>query len=164
MRTIATEPLTAGAFATFGQVIDLPAEFGRTYFSEALGNGRPGAKPSLSLTQSRPLAAPKLEAVKMERHEFSSQSFVPINVSRYLVIVAPHGPDGQPDPARLKAFLARGDQGITYGMNVWHHPSTALDRPAKFAVFMWLDGGRGDEEFVDLPAPVTITFPTLSAT
>jgi ureidoglycolate lyase len=161
MRTIATEPLTATAFAPFGQVIEQPADFRRVYFSDALANSRQAAKPSLSLTHARPLATPELAAVKMERHEFSSQSFVPIDVSRYLVIVAPHGADGRPDPARLKAFVARGDQGVTYAMNVWHHPSTALDRPARFAVFMWLDGGSGDEEFVDLPAPITITFPPL---
>jgi ureidoglycolate lyase len=162
MRTLATEPLSAAAFAPFGQVIEHPADFGRVYVSEALANGRPGAKPSLSMTHSRFLSTPHLEAVKMERHEFSSQSFVPVDVSRYLVIVAPHGTDGRPDPARLRAFVARGDQGVTYGMNVWHHPLTVLDRPGRFAVYMWLDGGRGDEEFVDLPAPVNITFPPLA--
>ncbi len=161
MRTIATEPLTAVSFAPFGQVIEHPADFDRIYFSEALGNARGGAKPSLSVSHARSLATAHLVATKLERHEFSSQSFVPIDVSRYLVIVAPHGADGQPDATRLKAFLARGDQGVTYGMNVWHHPMTALDRPARFAVFMWLDGGRGDEEFVDLSEPIAIAFPAV---
>jgi ureidoglycolate lyase len=45
-------------------------------------------------------------------------------------------------------------------MNVWHLPLTVLDRPASFAVFMWLDAGRGDEEFVDLPAPVAVEIPS----
>jgi ureidoglycolate lyase len=159
MRRIACTPLTAAAFASFGEVIERPADFARVYFSGALANGRDGAKPSLSLTRARPLAASRLEAVKMERHEFSSQSFVPLDVARYLVIVAPHGADAKPDNSRLRAFLARGDQGVTYGMNVWHHPLTVLDRPGQFAVFMWLDGGRTDEEFVDLPEPIAIEFP-----
>ena len=159
MRRIACESLTAAAFAAFGQVIERPADFGRVYFSDALASGRAGAKASLSLTRSRPLAASRLEATRMERHEFSSQSFVPLDVSRYLVIVAPHVAGGWPDSGQLRAFLARGDQGVTYGMNVWHHPLTVLDRPAQFAVFMWLDGGRGDEEFVDLPAPIAVDFP-----
>jgi ureidoglycolate lyase len=159
MRRIACTPLTAAAFAPFGQVIERPTEFSRIYFSEALLNGRSDAKPSLSLSKGRPLVGSLLEATKMERHEFSSQSFVPIDVSRYLVIVAPHGADGKPDSTHLQAFLARGDQGVTYGMNVWHHPMTVLDRPSMFAVFMWLDGGRGDEEFVDLPAPIAIDIP-----
>ena len=161
MPTIAALPLTASAFAPYGQVIERPAGAGRIYSSEALATSRAHAKPSLSIAHMPALAATRLDAVKMERHEFSSQSFVPIDVSRYLVMVAPHGKDGRPDHTRLTAFLARGDQGVTYGQNVWHHPMTALDRPASFAIFMWLDGGRGDEEFADLPHPVTITFPAL---
>jgi ureidoglycolate lyase len=159
MRTISTEPLTAEGFRAFGEVIERSEGFGRAYFSDALANARAGARPSLSLTHSPPLATASLTATRMERHEFSSQSFVPIDVSRYLVIVAPGGGDGRPDPARLRAFIARGDQGVTYTMNVWHHPLTVLDRPARFAVFMWLEGGRGDEEFVDLPTPITVSFP-----
>lgn len=160
--TIAAEPLTAAAFAPFGQVFERPHEFGRYYASEALANGRAAAKPSLSFSRSRPLEATQLTAVKMERHEFSSQSFIPIEVSRYLIVVAPHGANGQPDAKRMTAFVARGDQGITYGMNVWHHPSVVLDRPALFGIFMWFEGGIGDEEFVDLASPVTITFPKQS--
>ena len=157
--SISAEPLMGAAFAPFGHVFERPVDFGRFYASDALANGRPVAKASLSFSKSRPLAATELTAVKMERHEFSSQSFIPIDASRYLVIVAPHGADGRPDATKLKAFVARGDQGVTYGMNVWHHPSTVLDRPSLFAIVMWLDGGTGDEEFVDLPQPITITFP-----
>jgi ureidoglycolate lyase len=164
MRRITCEPLTAAAFAPFGQVIERTTDFGRVYFSDALANARGNARASLSLTRTRPLAASRLEATRMERHEYSSQSFVPIDVARYLVIVAPHESDARPDSGRLQAFLARGDQGVTYCMNVWHHPLTVLDRPGQFAVFMWLEGGRGDEEFVDLAAPIAIEFPPAPAT
>lgn len=156
------EPLTAAAFAAYGQVIDRPADFGRFYYSDTLANGRSAAKPSLSLSMARSLATPQLTAVKMERHEFSSQSFVPIDVSRYLVVVVPHAVGGGPDATRLTAFIARGDQGVTYGLNVWHHPLCVLDRPGRFAIFMWLDGGKGDEEFVDLPIQPVISFPNLA--
>jgi ureidoglycolate lyase len=159
---ISAAPLSVTAFAPFGQVIERPADFGRVYFSEALASSRAMAKGSLSISKARPLDALILTATKMERHEFSSQSFVPIDVSRYLVVVAPHGPEGRPDHTRLQAFVARGDQGVTYGMNVWHHPLCVLDQPGQFAIFMWLDGGRGDEEFVDLPAPVRVSFPALA--
>ena len=91
----------------------------------------------------------------MERHEFSSQSFVPLDVSRYVIVVPAAARTA--DRTGAPAFLARGDKGITFGMNVWHHPMAVLDRPARFAVFMWLDGGRGDEEFVDLPEPFLAT-------
>ena len=45
------------------------------------------------------------------------------------------------------AFLVGAAQGITYHANTWHHPLTILDRPARFAVVMWRDGTRTDEEF-----------------
>ncbi len=57
--------------------------------------------------------------------------------------------------ARARAFLARGDQGVTYGADVWHHPFTVLDGPARFAIFMWKDGTAADDEFVDV-APFEI--------
>jgi ureidoglycolate lyase len=160
---ISAKPLTAKEFAPFGHVFSKPTEIGRIYASEALTNGRVNAKPSLSIAKMVPMTAPVLTAVKMERHEFSSQSFVPVDVSRYLVLVAPHGPGNRPDVGKLKAFIARGDQGVTYGINVWHHPMSVLDRPAMFAIMMWLEGNTGDEEFVDLPAPLTITFPENNA-
>ena len=43
-------PLTREAFAPYGDVIDVPQEAGRTYYEDALGNLRPNARPSLSMT------------------------------------------------------------------------------------------------------------------
>ena len=61
---------------------------------KALANGRSGAKPSLSFSLAKPITALPLKAVQMERHEFSSQSFVPMDNGRFFVIVAPHAPGG----------------------------------------------------------------------
>jgi len=150
MKTLIVEPLTAQAFAPFGDVIDLPARPGRTYYNGALGNLREQAAPNLSLTMREPAGELPLRAHLLERHEFSSQTFVPIDVHAYLVVVAPHRPEGGPDAARARAFLARGDQGVTYRPNTWHHGLTVFGRPATFAVFMWQAGGEGDEEFVEV--------------
>ena len=57
--------------------------------------------------------------------------------------------------ARARAFLCRPDQGVTYGANVWHHPFTVLDRVARFAIVMWRDGTKTDEEFVKV-APFSV--------
>ena len=91
----------------------------------------------------------------MERHAFSSQSFVPLEAGRWLLLVAPDA-GGVPDLRALRAFLAGPRQGITYFANIWHQPLSILDRSAAFAIFMWRDGGEGDEEFVTLPTPITI--------
>lgn len=149
MLRLLAEPLTQAAFAPYGDVLAAPDAPGRRYVEDALANRRPGARPGLSLSRKLPAALP-LRSARMERHRFSSQSFVPMAAGRWLVLVAPHGPDGWPDMPRARAFLARPDQGVTYGADVWHHPSTVFDRPADFAILMWLDGGGEDEEFVDV--------------
>ena len=155
---IVPQPLIQKAFAPYGDVIDIPSEAGRQYYENALGNLRPSARPSLSVslkaeTPDRPLAANLLE-----RHEFSSQTFVPIDVARWLVVVAPHAKTGGPDTQAVRAFIATGKQGVTYKPNTWHHGLTVLDKPGRFAVFMWRDGTKGDEEFVPVE-PFTILVP-----
>jgi ureidoglycolate lyase len=152
------EPLTKEAFAPFGDVIDVPEAPGRTYYEESLGNLRPEAHPSLSLSLRPQTSDRPLRAELLERHEFSSQTFVPIDVGRWLIVVAPHAAAGGPDLGGVKAFIATGKQGVTYRPNTWHHGLTVLDRPGRFAVFMWRAGGKGDEEFVPV-APFTIRIP-----
>ena len=46
-----------------------------------------------------------------------------------------------------RAFIANGQQGVTYKPDTWHHGLTTLDQPGRFAVFMWRAGTK-DEEFV----------------
>jgi ureidoglycolate lyase len=92
----------------------------------------------------------------MERHEFSSQTFLPLRVARYLVIVAPNTPDDGPNLSQVCAFVASGRQGVTYRANVWHHGLTVLDSPGEFAVLMWCDGTDRDEEFRTLDQPFTV--------
>ena len=152
------EPLTRANFAPFGDVIDVPNEPGRKYYEDALGNLRPAAHPSLSLSLKAETPDRPLKAELLERHEFSSQTFVPIDVARWLIVVALHAKAGGPDLAGVRAFIATGQQGVTYKPNTWHHGLTVLDKPGRFAVFMWRDGGKGDEEFVPV-APFTIRIP-----
>ncbi len=155
---IEPQPLTREAFAPFGDVIDVPSEPGRKYYEDALGNLRPAATPSLSLSLKPETPERPLKAELLERHEFSSQTFLPLDVARWLIVVAPHAATGGPDLAGVKAFIATGKQGVTYKPDTWHHGLTVLDRPGRFAVFMWRDGGKGDEEFVPVE-PFTIRIP-----
>ncbi|GAA6024809.1 hypothetical protein JCM11491_005615 [Sporobolomyces phaffii] len=92
----------------------------------------------------------KWEVRVLERHEYSSQTFVPMNGARgrtddkdegYLVLVALPGQDGSPDLATLRAFVASSSQGITYHANVWHHPLIALgEEPMDFSCVVWETG------------------------
>jgi ureidoglycolate lyase len=156
MIEISARALDQEAFAPFGEVLTVPPDGGRTYFESALKNLRPDAWPSLSIARRAQADTMPYVAKLMERHEFSSQSFIPIDAKRWLVIVAPHAADGGPDAAQLQAFVARGDQGITFAANIWHHPLTVLDEPASFGIMMWRNATGTDEEFVDLAHPVLI--------
>lgn len=156
MRQIAVEPLTAEAFAAFGTVREVPAEPERRAFDDTLASLRAGARPRLSLRRVEPTGSWPHRASVMERHAQSSQTFIALSGGSWLVAVAPHGPDGRPDPAGLRAFFARPGQSVTYAPDVWHHPLVVFDRPTDFATLIWRDGSAADEEFVEI-APVTIT-------
>lgn len=157
MTTLAASPLTAEAFAPFGDVFAAPVEPGRIDADRSLRSLRAAARPSLSLVLRAPSPPGPVIARVMERHRFSSQSFVPMGPRRFLVLVAPHAESGGPDMAQARAFLAGPGQGVTYAPDVWHHGLTVLGAPLQVAVFMWRDGSADDEEFVTIdPLPVIL--------
>lgn len=48
---------------------------------------------------------------------------------------------GPPDLNNIKAFIARGDQAVTYGPGTWHAPMVALgDKPIDFVVVQYANG------------------------
>ena len=79
------------------------------------------------------------------------------------MVVAPDSPNGGPDLARVRAFVANGNQGITYRRGIWHHGMTVLDETTEMAVLMWCDGSSGDEEFLDIDTPFEVVLPTAAA-
>lgn len=53
---------------------------------------------------------------------------------------------GSPDMNGLQAFIARGDQAVTYGPGTWHAPMVVLgERPIDFVVVQYANG-VGDED------------------
>src|SRR5256885_11933528 len=123
MRIIA-ESLTEKAFAPYGDLLAAPAEFGRAYFDEGLRTSRATAWPSLSVSHVRPLPSLPLEARVMERHEFSSQSFLPFAAARWLVVVAPAGAGAGSHSPPAAGFLSGSGQRVT------EHPVPRPPRPA----------------------------------
>src|SRR5229473_5359171 len=143
-----TKSLTAADFALYGEVFTAPSE-GR----ESTDWDIPGfndAKFCLSLSRRAPATLPFSTQI-MERHPQSQQIFIPLRISRFLVIVAPN--DGAPMPKleRAVAFIGCAGQALNYRVGTWHHPFTVLDQGAEYASLMFRDGGPLDEEFVDLP-------------
>lgn len=150
MRTIMARPLTAPAFAPFGDVIALreaPTKLinqglcGRHHDLAALefGDGRAG----ISLFDAKPRTLPyRLDLV--ERHPDGSQAFIPMSQTSFLVIVAP---DNKGTPDTPLAFLTAPGQGINLHRGTWHGVLTPLQAPGLFAVIDRIGDGPNLEEF-----------------
>ena len=125
-------PLSRTEFAPFGDVIET---HGRHHHSINDGSTERyhdlalldltenGGRPLLNLFRGQPFRPP-LRLSVMERHPLSSQAFMPLQHTRFAVVVAT--PGRPPQAADLKAFLSDGSQGVIYLRGVWHHPLLAL--------------------------------------
>lgn len=151
MNKIVAQELTQEAFEPYGHVITAPLDKGRLTYSNALETRSPTARASFWLSRAEQQNRFPLTVTRMERHRFSSQTFVALKPQEWLVLVAPGNDVDRPDMKKAQAFIARPGQGVSYRANTWHHPLTLLDASAEFAVIMWLDGNENDEEFVDVP-------------
>ena len=139
MMTLQPEPLTAGAFAPFGQVVEATAtpeliNAGTTdKFSDLarLDLDAEGGRPQVSLYQGQPYPLP-LSVAMLERHPLSSQLFMPLSDNPFLIIVAASG--AAPGPDTVRVFVSNGGQGVNYDRGTWHHPLIALRTASWFLV------------------------------
>jgi ureidoglycolate lyase len=162
---LAAEPLSAQAFAPFGSVIETAGHLPRSINQgtcERFDDLAPvdvlaaGGRPLISIFRAQPRALP-YPVRTLERHPLSSQAFYPLDGRAYLVVVALD--DGHDAPARIRVFRAAGNQGVSYGRNVWHHSLLAIGACSHFLV---VDrGGPGENcEKRALDAPVLVTAAT----
>jgi ureidoglycolate lyase len=142
------EPLTAAAFAPFGQVLSADAAFAREINSgfttrfHAMGRVQSDAGVILSLFRGRERP---LTISMLERHPAGSQAFLPAGGGDWLVVVAP-----RPEAAALRAFRATSGQGVNYAAGTWHHPLLVLGGPQDFWVVDRAGpGGNLDEAAID---------------
>ncbi len=164
MTVLKPEPLTAAAFAPFGQVIEtqgvqpLAINQGTTERFHALAEVDTAAEaghPIISVFRGQP--RPQPIAIRLvERHPLSSQAFMPLQERPWLVVVAE--PGAPPAPAGLRAFLAGGDQGVSYARGVWHHPLLVLQPDSDFLVIDRSGPGENlEEHWFDVAAgPVSL--------
>ncbi|QHJ01285.1 ureidoglycolate lyase [Xylophilus rhododendri] len=133
-------PLTAEAFAPFGDVIETE---GRHHFPINAGKVQrfhdladvdvleAQGKPGISLFVAEPYPMP-LDLACLERHPLSSQAFIPLDDRPFLLVVAPAGE--QPSLQNIRAFVTDGRQGVNYRRGVWHHVLIAVGQRQTFAV------------------------------
>lgn len=143
---IRAQPLTADAFAPFGDVLEvggaarvINAGLCNRYHDRArmdFSDGRAG----ISIFHAQCRALPYLFDL-IERHPLGSQAFIPMSADPFLVIVA-QGPQDTP-----LAFLTNGAQGINLHRGTWHGVLTPLSGSGLFAVIDRIGAGDNLEEF-----------------
>lgn len=150
-RPLAIEPLTAVAFAPFGEVVEAGAQ------AELINEGTArqfadlaridvaaeGGTARVSLYRAEERRWP-LAISMLERHPLGSQLFMPLSRDPFLVVVAP--PSAVPDRESVRAFLTNGRQGINYRRGTWHHPLIAL-AAGEFLVLDRAGRGANCDEF-----------------
>ena len=150
MTPIKTHPLTAAAFAPFGDVLDPTGEFRlinegmcqRHHDCARLDFG-PEGRAGISIFNAEARALP-YEFSLVERHPEGSQAFVPMSEQPFLVIVAP---DEGGTPGTPRAFVTNGAQGINFHRGTWHGVLTPLHAPGRFAVIDRIGTAANLEEY-----------------
>lgn len=146
-RTLIPAPLTAAAFAPFGQVLDATGDFRlinaglcRRHHDRAALDFGPDGEAGISIFHAEPRALPYSFDL-IERHPDGSQAFIPMTQHPFLVIVA-EGPEAAP-----RAFLTAPGQGINLNRGTWHGVLTPLQAPGLFAVVDRIGPTPNLEEF-----------------
>ena len=140
-------PLTAEAFAAFGDVIEARSDtvininqgtsqrfHDLARVDVASGEGHP----LVNIFRASPYPEP-LTLSMMEKHPLGSQLFMPLQEHAYLVVVAQAS--DQVSAGDITVFSANGNQGVNFQTGTWHHPLLVLVQQD----FLVVDrGGRGD--------------------
>jgi len=149
IQQIRIQPLTAEAFAPFGEII---ACNGNDFFH--INDAHTERYHALSMTQAdggsigisifRNIKKTELpcEISMLERHPIGSQAFIPMQGQSFLVVVAPNLNAEQPDLDQIHAFISNGQQGVNYRAGTWHHPLLTLEAPSDFTVIDRIGSGH----------------------
>jgi ureidoglycolate lyase len=156
MSRILAQPLTAAAFAPFGDVLEATGapdklinqgRCGRFHDRARLDFG-PAGRAGISVFHSEAVAWPVPVAL-LERHPEGSQAFISMTGHPFLVVVAR---DAGGAPAQPAAFIAGPGQGINFHRGTWHGVLTPLHAPGLFAVVDRIgDSPNLEEHWFDAP-------------
>lgn len=139
MITLKPEPLTAAAFAAYGDVVEssqqkIEAMNAESFerFDDLCAVEASDGRVAISIARCRTVTTLPHRFDMIERHPHGSQSFVPLTPCRMMVVVAPAGEPAA--AADLRAFVSNGRQGINYHRGTWHMPLIAFDAGQEFLI------------------------------
>lgn len=144
------KPLTAEAFAPYGDVIEVAGAPDKIINQGMCGrhhdlaridfaDGRAG----ISLFDAKARSFPYVVDM-VERHPLGSQAFIPVSNVPFLVVVAA---DDNGRPARPKAFVTQPGQSINLLRGVWHGVLAPIDASGQYVVVDRIGRGENLEEF-----------------
>lgn len=137
MKSLTAQALTPANFAAFGHVIGLGPDAGEMPHRVINGGNAlrydllpdvqltaAGGVPMLAIFRAQARQFP-WSVTEMERHALGSQSFVPLGVQRFVIVVAPATSRCAADD--LCAFVSNGVQGVVLAPGTWHHALLAVE-------------------------------------
>lgn len=150
-KNVQIQPLTQENFSAFGDVIEkenhdfFSINQGLTQRYHALSVAQiTGDHVALGMSIFHNLCATQIpfKIDMLERHPHGSQSFIPLQQQKFIIIVALPLDQKQPNEQQIYAFLSNGKQGVTYHQGVWHHPLISLEAKSDFLVVDRIGGGQ----------------------
>lgn len=149
IQQILIQPLTAEAFAPFGEVIACEGNdffhindaHTERYHALSIAEAQ-DATVGISIFRNIKKTAVPFSIQMFERHPLGSQAFIPMQGQSFLVVVAPNLNAEQPDLDRIYAFISNGQQGVNYRAGTWHHPLLTLEAPSDFTVIDRIGSGH----------------------
>lgn len=154
-RRLRMRPLTAEAFAPYGDVIEArgaPDKIinqglcGRHHDLARLdfGDGHPG----ISLFDAKARHLP-LTVEMVECHPEGSQAFIPLGGARFVVVVAD---DAGGRPGALQVFMVQPGQAVNLLRGTWHGVLTPIGADGRFVVVDRVGPGANlQEHWFDAP-------------
>lgn len=151
-------PLASADLAPFAGHVR--AEGGKfTTLPDVLEVGDVPGQHAFAVLCPQPVDPQAISITFLERHPHSTQTFVPLKVGRWIVLLAPTLADGSPDLANIRAYVAGPEDAVCINRNVWHAGLTVLDRPAEVGMMMWRSAaGPADDGIVfELTDPIVLS-------
>ena len=152
-------PLSRERFAPYGDVIAV-ASSGATPMNSARFDRfdglatvdcdpAGGGQAAISMIRSRAPTQLPYRIDMVERHPRGSQAFIPLDGTKFIVVVAVPGESVEPED--LRAFVTNGSQGVNYHRGTWHMPLIATESGREFVVVDRAGDDNHEERYFDRP-------------
>jgi ureidoglycolate lyase len=151
-RVVAVRPLSAEAFAPYGEVFTgqpTPPDGAGSALRRLEKSDFTGGRAVMQMLTMR---WRDLSFTHLEQHASFTQAFLPADGKPAIFVVAlpVAGPGSAPDLSTLRAFLLDGTQGILLFKGTWHCPVFALTEQTTYAMTTCIDTPADTEGYLDV--------------